>query len=107
MKVGQTIASRTSRIETQTAGFQIRAQSLRGWKGVALASALSGFGVVPGEAMMQSSGDETPRKGWRQADVKRAIGAAEQAGLTNYRVEIAPDGTITIVVGEPAAEARA
>jgi hypothetical protein len=37
---------------------------------------------------------------WRQADVKRAIGAAEQAGLRLYRVEIAPDGTISIVVGE-------
>jgi hypothetical protein len=31
--------------------------------------------------------------------VKRAIGAAEKAGLHNYRVEIAPDGTIAIVVG--------
>ena len=36
---------------------------------------------------------------WRQADVKRAIGAAERAGLDSYRVEIAPDGTISIVVG--------
>jgi len=107
MKVGQTIASRTSRIEAHKAGFQIRAQSLRGWKGLALASALSGFGVVPGEAMMQSSGDDTTRKGWRQADVKRAIGAAEQAGLTSYRVEIAPDGTISVVVGEMPAETRA
>lgn len=36
---------------------------------------------------------------WRQSDVKRAIAAAEQAGLAAYRVEIAPDGTISIVVG--------
>ena len=36
---------------------------------------------------------------WRQADVKRAIAAAEKAGLRNYRVEIAPDGTISIIVG--------
>ena len=50
---------------------------------------------------MQPSEGEA-RKGWRQADVKRAIGAAEQAGLSSYRIEIAPDGTITIVVGEPA-----
>ena len=49
---------------------------------------------------MQPSEGEASRKGWRQADVKRAIGAAEQAGLSSYRVEIAPDGTITIVVGE-------
>jgi len=39
---------------------------------------------------------------WRQADVKRAIAAAEQAGLRDYRVEIAPDGTIAIVVGKAA-----
>jgi hypothetical protein len=39
---------------------------------------------------------------WRQADVKRAIAAAEQAGLTSYRVEIATDGTIAIIVGDPA-----
>ena len=69
-------------------------------KGLALASALSGFGIVPGEAIMQPSEGEASRKGWRQADVKRAIGAAEQAGLSSYRVEIAPDGTLTIVVGE-------
>lgn len=39
------------------------------------------------------------RAQWRQADVKRAIAAAEKAGLPSYRIEIAPDGTITIVVG--------
>jgi hypothetical protein len=37
----------------------------------------------------------------RQADVKRAIEAAEQAGLKSYCVEVAPDGTIAIVVGPP------
>lgn len=36
---------------------------------------------------------------WRDADLQRAIRAAEEAGLADYRVEIAPDGTITIVVG--------
>ena len=41
------------------------------------------------------------RAAWRQDDVKRAIEAAEQAGLSGYRVEIAPDGTITIVVAAP------
>jgi hypothetical protein len=40
-----------------------------------------------------------PKAHWRQSDVKRAIGAAEQAGLRFYRVEIATDGTIAIVVG--------
>ena len=35
---------------------------------------------------------------WRQSDVKRAINAAGQAGLQNYRIEIGPDSTIAIVV---------
>jgi hypothetical protein len=37
--------------------------------------------------------------GWREADLKRAIAAAQDAGLTSYRIEIATDGTITIFVG--------
>ena len=37
--------------------------------------------------------------GWREADLKRAILAAQEAGLRGYRIEIAPDGMITIVVG--------
>jgi hypothetical protein len=45
------------------------------------------------------------RGAWRQADVRRAIAAAEQAELRSYRVEIAPDGTIAIVVGEQAGTA--
>jgi len=40
---------------------------------------------------------------WKQSDVERAIAAAEQAGLESYRIEIAPDGTIGIVVGYSAA----
>lgn len=55
-----------------------------------------------------SSGDAEPEKpsdetGWHEGDLKRAIEVAEQAGLTSYRVEIAPDGTISIIVGTPAA----
>jgi hypothetical protein len=29
------------------------------------------------------------------------IAAAEQAGLQSYRVELAPDGTLSIIVGAP------
>ena len=36
---------------------------------------------------------------WREAHVKRAIAAAEKARLRSYRVDITPDGTISIVVG--------
>ena len=44
----------------------------------------------------------TGKGSWRESDVRRAIGAAEKAGLHRYRVEIAPDGTISIVVGADA-----
>ena len=81
---------------------------MRQWKQLALAGTLSGLGVVPGEVAMAASDDNTRPKGqWRQADVKRAIGAAQQTGLTKYRIEIGPDGTITIVVGEPPADGGA
>lgn len=43
-----------------------------------------------------------PKKGWRTAEVERAIAAAEQAGLDSYRVEIGSEGIITIIVGAPA-----
>jgi hypothetical protein len=50
----------------------------------------------------EPSGRAEPRRGpWRQSEVRRAIAAAEKAGLHAYRVEIAPDGTIAIVVGGP------
>ncbi len=34
-----------------------------------------------------------------ETDLRRAIGAAKKAGLRFYSVEVAPDGTIAIVVG--------
>lgn len=43
---------------------------------------------------------------WRETDLRRAIGAAKRAGLRFYSVEIAPDGTISIVVGEQTPDAR-
>ena len=61
---------------------------------------MQGFALMPDDAATPSDQDETrPRAQWRQADVKRAINAAENAGLRAYRIEIAPDGTIAIVVG--------
>ncbi|MBO9575379.1 MAG: hypothetical protein J7494_06565 [Sphingobium sp.] len=34
-----------------------------------------------------------------EVGLKRAIQVAEEAGLRDYRIEIAPDGTIAIIVG--------
>lgn len=89
-------------IERNAAPFQVRAQGLRRWEDIAPAGAFSGFATMPDEPAGTSNDYGQVRKGsWRQADVKRAIAAAEQAGLASYRIEISPDGTITIVVGEP------
>jgi len=35
---------------------------------------------------------------WSDADLKRAMAAARESALASYRVEIAPDGTISIIV---------
>lgn len=52
-------------------------------------------------ASAAGDGDKRERRLWRQSDVKRMIAAAEQAGLQSYRVELAPDGTLSIIVGAP------
>lgn len=85
--------------------YQIRAQMLRDGKHRAPPGLLLGGAPMPDYAATPSH-EKAPGKGqWRQSDVRRAIAAAEQAGLELYRVEIAPDGTISIVVGGEAASA--
>jgi len=37
---------------------------------------------------------------WRERDLQRAIAVARRSKLVNYRIELAPDGTIAIVVGK-------
>jgi hypothetical protein len=79
------------------APFQIKSQALR--------QAQLGPGAAPDVFEARADREESPSGGkgrWRQADVKRAIATAEQAGLASYRIEIAPDGAIAIVVGDPA-----
>ncbi|MBO9519415.1 MAG: hypothetical protein J7493_15230 [Porphyrobacter sp.] len=65
---------------------------------------MSGFAIIPEEEHLRpveiASRDGVP---WQEQDVQRAIGAAQEAGLTDYRVELAPDGTISIIVGAPSA----
>jgi len=89
------------------APFHIKAQILRQSQ-LEPAAALGVF--EPRAPEGGSAADETKasgKRGWRQSDVKRAIAAAEQAGLVSYRVEIAPDGTIGIIVGDPLETAAA
>jgi hypothetical protein len=84
------------------APFHIKAQVLRKAQ-LEPTAALGVFDARLTEADLPS--DElvaTTRARWKQTDLKRALSAAEQAGLSSYRVEIAPDGTISIVVGDPA-----
>lgn len=39
---------------------------------------------------------------FREADLKRAIAAANKAGMRHYRVDIQPNGTISVIVGSEA-----
>jgi hypothetical protein len=43
---------------------------------------------------------------WRPSDLKCAIAALKAAGVDDYRIEMAPDGTIAIVVGNPRGESE-
>ena len=86
--------------------IQIQAGALRHWQPSAPFLAARGFAILPDEPVMDRQEDKPhPGAGWRDADLKRAIAVAEKAGLQSYRVEIAADGTISIVVGDTAPEA--
>ena len=87
------------------APFHIKAQILRQAQ-LEPAAALGVFAERTGGADVPSpTARPTGKAGWRQSDVKRVLAAAGQAGLHSYRVEVAPDGTISLIVGEPAATA--
>lgn len=83
--------------------FAIRAQFLREWQDGAMLGQVPGFELMPNTTDIAGAAPVRKRP-WRQADVRRAIGAAQQAGLQQYRVEIGPDGTIAIVVGAASSE---
>jgi hypothetical protein len=85
--------------------IQVKAQMMRQWPPAGHSSTVGPFAIMPDGSPDRSNAGR--RKGaWRQSDVKRAIAAAEQAGLESYRVEIAADGTISIIVGAPSETAN-
>jgi hypothetical protein len=58
-----------------------------------------GFAMMPDEETDSAKGEPRRRAQFRETDLRRAIGAAKKSGLRFYSVEVAPDGTISIVVG--------
>lgn len=83
------------------APFHIKAQILRQGQ-LEPKAALGVFDPRAGESIPATPESEAAAKpAWRQSDIKRMISAAEQAGLESYRVEVAPDGTLSIIVGAP------
>ena len=81
--------------------FHIKAQILRKSQ-LEPATGLRVFEPRAGQSDTRSDeGGKRGRNRWRQSDLKRLIAAAEQAELASYRIEVAPDGTLSIVVGCP------
>lgn len=97
---GKSIAIRAPRSGVGDAPFQIQAQVLREAQ-LCAAEPATGNYTIPAGPQAAAASTRSRRGGWRKSDVSRAIAAAEKAGLRGYRVEIAPDGTISIVVGLP------
>jgi hypothetical protein len=89
-------------VSTERKPIQIRAEVLRDWKPSAPFDARWDFAAMSDDPAIDPKDTEQVDAGWRDEDLKRAIAVAEEAGLKSYRIEIAPDGTITIFVGNPA-----
>jgi hypothetical protein len=80
----------------RVAPLQIRSDQLAAVAGDRPGSGVPAFSAFPVEAAVGK-----PKRGhWRERDLRRAFAVARSAGLSNYRVEIAPDGTISIVVSD-------
>lgn len=82
--------------------IQVRAEALRHWQAPAPFDPRRGFALMAEE--MDADPQPDADGDWQDAELKRAIAAAEEAGLKNYRVEIGKDGTISIVVGDSSAD---
>lgn len=82
--------------------IQLQVQFLREARASDPPGPLSGFAMtLEHETPLPETRPDGAIANWRKEDVARAIAVAEEAGLRCYRVEIAPDGTISIIVGAP------
>jgi hypothetical protein len=102
-KVVGAIAHRASTTGEGEIPIRIGAQILRDSAG---SGARPSFELAPDETGPELGDAESREPAWQQAHVRRAIEAAEEAGLRSYRIEITPEGTITIVVETPGDPAR-
>ena len=94
------MATRTSSDGENADSVRIQSQYLRDSETGAAAGPISGFAVLPeGEPLPPIVCQPDAGQTWQDEDLKRAIDAAKAAGLRSYRVEIAPDGTISLIVG--------
>ena len=81
--------------------IQVKAQVLRGLQGFRDPGASAMSMIMPEDSPFEAGAGEPPeRREWREVDLERALAAAQHARLGSYRIEIAPDGTISIVVGQ-------
>jgi hypothetical protein len=88
--------------------IQIQSAALRDWKASAPCGGGKGLPMTFDIAAAFATEDLSDLDGhWREEDVRRAIDVAAEAGLQNYRVEIAPDGMISLVVGDCARDGAA
>jgi hypothetical protein len=86
--------------------LQIQARILRDLENSMLTDPMPGFELPKESSGNWDKSEKRRRVQWRETDLRRAIVAAKRAGLRFYSVDIAPDGTISIVVGEQNPGAR-
>lgn len=84
--------------------IQLQAQFLRDLE--ICGDSTPGFMLPDAESENAGKNEQRRRTPWRETDLRRAIAVAKKAGLRFYSVEIAPDGTISIIVGGASPDAR-
>jgi hypothetical protein len=89
---------RMSTSKSRWAAVQIRSQELPSLVSGTKGHAASGASAFAFGSTAPAERDAKPKHSWREVDLRRALMAARGAKLRNYRVEIAPNGTISIVV---------